>query len=79
MDLSLQVATFEDGVKVWKDAYKTLAPTDTYDTAAQVERDFARVLNELRGTHSSKFTQGVTQSVVDFMETAYFPKQKRRN
>ena len=71
-----KVAKFENGVKEWKDAYKTLAPIDTYDTAAQVEKDFARVLNELRGRHSSKFTQGVTQSVADFIEATYFPKQK---
>ena len=73
-----KVASFENGVKVWKDAYKTLAPVDTYETAAQVERDFSRTLNELRGMHSSKFTQGVTQSVVDFMETTYFPKQTEK-
>lgn len=71
-----KVAKFENGVKEWKDAYKTLAPIDTYDTAAQVEKDFARVLNELRGRHSSKFTQGVTQSVADFIEATYF--QNRR-
>jgi integrase len=73
-----KTATFERGVKVWKDAYKTLAPIATYETAAQVEKDFTRALNELRGVHSSKFTEGVTQSVVDFLETTYFPKQAEK-
>jgi integrase len=73
-----KVATFVNGVKVWKDAYKALAPVDRYETPAQVEKDFDRVLKELRGTHSSKFTEGVTQSVSDFIETTYFPKQKEK-
>jgi integrase len=73
-----KVATFVNGEKVWKDAYRTLAPLDRYETAAQVERDFDHTLKELRGTHSSKFTAGTTQSVVDFIETTYFIKQKEK-
>jgi integrase len=73
-----KVATFVDGKKIWKDAYKALAPLDKYETAAQVEKDFDRTLKELRGTHSSKFTEGVTQSVANFIETTYFPKQKEK-
>ncbi len=73
-----KVATFVNGKKVWKDAYKALAPLDKYESAAQVEKDFDRTLKELRGTHSSKFTEGVTQSVADFIETTYFPKQKEK-
>jgi hypothetical protein len=72
-----KVATFVNGKKVWKDAYKALAPLDKYETAAQVEKDFDRTLKELRGTHSSKFTEGVTQSVADFIETSYFPKRRK--
>jgi integrase len=73
-----KVASFVNGVKVWKDAYKALAPIDRYETPAQVEKDFDRVLKDLRGTHSSKFTEGVTQSVSDFIETTYFPKQTEK-
>jgi integrase len=73
-----KVATFVNGKKVWKDAYKALAPLDRYETAAQVEKDFDHTLKELRGTHSSKFTQGVTQPVADFIEATYFPKQKEK-
>lgn len=73
-----KVATFVNGNKVWKDAYKALAPLDRYQTPAQVEKDFDRTLKELRGTHSSKFTEGVTQSVADFVETTYFPKQTEK-
>ncbi len=71
-----KVATFVNGKKVWKDAYESLAPLDKYETAAQVERDFDRKLKDLRGLHSSKFTEGVTQSVADFIETTYFPHKK---
>src|SRR5580658_9587982 len=73
-----KVATFVNGKKVWKDAYKALAPLDRYETAAQVEKDFDHTLKELRGTHSSKFTQGVTQPVADFIEATYFPKQTEK-
>lgn len=73
-----KVASFVGGQKVWKDAYRTLAPLDKYETTAQVEKDFSKILAELRGTHSSKFTEGVTQSVADFVETTYFPKQTEK-
>jgi integrase len=73
-----KIATFVNGEKVWKDAYKTLAPLDKYDSPAQIERDFSRALAELRGTHSSNFTEGVTQSVADFVEATYFPKQAEK-
>ena len=70
-----KVATFVNGQKIWKDAYKTLAPVDRYETVAQLENDFRRTLKELRGTHSAQFTEGVTQSVGDFVEMTYFPRQ----
>jgi integrase len=63
-------------VKVWRDAYEKLAPVEQYKSAAQVEKDFARKLNELRGSvDSSKFTPSSTQLLADFIEKIYFPKQ----
>jgi integrase len=71
-----KIPAFVAGAKVWKDAYEKLAPVEQYNSAAQVEKDFARKLNELRGSaDSSKFTPAATQLLADFIEHVYFAEQ----
>jgi integrase len=71
---------FVNGAKVWKDKYEKLAAVDQYKTAAQVEKDFANKLRNLRGgLDSSKFTPSTTQLLSDFIEHVYFPKQAAIN